>query len=320
MVPLLSIFRKKWLRYGLSAALMVFLLSQLSFDEMSATLRRTQPEQVLVALLAGLGLMAFSGYRWSWLVDRSLGIPSLTFIRLTFISAFTGLFLPGTIGTEAVRVIGLSRSIGAVRATASVVVDRVLSLFAQILLALAMMALLPVELRAGLAAWGVAGLAALLAIAALVMNRAMRRLVLRLLSPGWLSRVRSAAEQVFAALEIYRSSRLIGIALILALLLQILRAVFLWTCALAFDVDITIGQFLIALPVVSLIEMVPITFAGVGTRDAAFAVVLAQFGIPPEVSVPVSLLAFLLGTVAASLPGAVLWLGFAGPRARPPAP
>ncbi|WP_281827393.1 lysylphosphatidylglycerol synthase transmembrane domain-containing protein [Jannaschia rubra] len=301
-----ALLRRPWVRYGLGLVLILFLLSLLDLRAMADTLLDARPGYLALAVATGVGLMAFSGYRWSRLVDPALGVGTMVFVRLTFVSAFAGLFLPGTIGTEAMRVLGLSRATGGVVAVSSVLADRVLSLLAQVVLALLAVALLPSALRDDLVLWGAGGLLAIVAGVGAVMHRGLRRGVLRAMSR--FDRPHLLVGRAFEALDTFRNRRMMAWAFVLALLLQVFRAVFLWTCALTFDADIAVWHFLIALPLVSLVELVPITFAGVGTRDAAFAVVLAQFGIPPETSVPVSLLAFVLGSVVASLPGAWLWM------------
>ena len=94
--------------------------------------------------------------------------------------------------------------------------------------------------------------------------------------------------------------------LVLAALLQVFRAVFLWACSKALGGDIGLPLFLIALPVVSVVEMLPISIAGIGPREAAFVFVLAQFGIPSELTIATSLLAFFAGTVIAAFLGFLL--------------
>ena len=136
--------------------------------------------------------------------------------------------------------------------------------------------------------------------------RALGLRVLRLpvLSSGVLRRLAPLAERVFAALDAYRDVPRMLVALVLALMFQVHRAVFLRTCAYALGIDVALTHLLIALPVISLIEMVPLTLAGLGTREAAFVLVLQNFGIAPAEAVALSLLAFFLGIVLASLPGA----------------
>lgn len=286
-----------------SAILLGFLAYQIDLNALYQSVKDISVGGLLGTVLLGLGLMIFTAYRWSLLVDRKYRVPVTTFIKLTFYSAFAGLFMPGTIGSEAVRVGGLATKTNITAAAASVIVDRMLSLIAQFILAFAALAVGAMELHSDLQYWAAGGLAVMLGGVFMMMNRSMRSLLLQMLRWHRLAPVRTQLERFFEALDIYRDRKLLVIAMIFAFLLQIFRGVFLWACALAIGADISVGMFLVALPLVSLVEIAPISVAGVGPREAAFSVVLSQFGIATEESVATSLLAFITGTILASVIG-----------------
>ncbi|WP_372575070.1 lysylphosphatidylglycerol synthase transmembrane domain-containing protein [Ruegeria jejuensis] len=286
-----------------SIVLLGLLAYQIDMAAFYRSLREISPEWIFFTILLGVALMLFNAFRWSFLVDRQLGIPFKVFVQLTFFSSYAGLFLPGTIGAEAIRVGGLARESSLAVATASVIVDRLMSLMSQFILALVALAFVADSTNSDLRLWASGGVLVMLLGAGMIMNRRMRAAILKLIYWPRLQIVRDQVEKFFNALDTYRNGKVIRIALVLAFLLQIFRGIFLWACASAIGANISVVMFLVALPMVSLIEIVPISMAGVGPREAAFSFVLAQFGIPPEQSVTASLIAFITGTVIASAIG-----------------
>lgn len=295
----------RWIRWLGSLGLLILLFTQIDVGDFVILLADVRLLPALAAFLVGLSLLAMAAWRWRRLIGPELGAPYAVFLKLTFVGAFAGLFLPGTIGNEAVRLMGLARVSGeTAKAAASVVVDRLLSLFAQFALALLLIAFAPAGVPGDLSIWAAAGLLCMLAGAALSMSRRFHDIALRLIARSPLKGLAGPAAKALDALETYRNPQLMLEAVALAFVFQAQRAIFLWICAQALGSDIGVMALLIALPVVSIIELAPVTVAGIGAREAGFAFVLAQFGVAPAEAVAMSLLAFLLGTVLASLPGA----------------
>jgi uncharacterized membrane protein YbhN (UPF0104 family) len=72
-------------------------------------------------------------------------------------------------------------------------------------------------------------------------------------------------------------------------------------------VDLPFLSWVVIVPPVSLIQLVPVSLAGWGVRELGFVVVLAGFGIPAEAALATSLLVGLC-LIIVGLPGGLLWL------------
>jgi hypothetical protein len=72
-------------------------------------------------------------------------------------------------------------------------------------------------------------------------------------------------------------------------------------------VDLSFGSWVVIVPPVSLIQLVPVSLAGWGVRELGVVVVLAGFGIPAEAALANSLLVGLC-LIVVGLPGGLLWL------------
>jgi uncharacterized membrane protein YbhN (UPF0104 family) len=64
---------------------------------------------------------------------------------------------------------------------------------------------------------------------------------------------------------------------------------------------------LLTVPVLALIEILPVSVVGIGTRELAAIIVLGVFHIPPEQAVLFSLLYFLLGYIPSFILGLILF-------------
>ena len=72
-------------------------------------------------------------------------------------------------------------------------------------------------------------------------------------------------------------------------------------------VDLPFSSWVVIVPPVSLIQLVPVSLAGWGVRELGFVVVLAGFGIPAETALAASLLVGMC-MIVVGLPGGLVWL------------
>ena len=77
--------------------------------------------------------------------------------------------------------------------------------------------------------------------------------------------------------------------------------------ASSLGVDLSFGSWVVIVPPVSLIQLIPISLAGWGVRELGFVVVLAGFGIAAEAALATSVLVGLC-LIIIGLPGGLLWL------------
>ncbi|MGB9646762.1 MAG: lysylphosphatidylglycerol synthase transmembrane domain-containing protein, partial [Stellaceae bacterium] len=68
-----------------------------------------------------------------------------------------------------------------------------------------------------------------------------------------------------------------------------------------------LGSWMMIVPPVTLIQLVPISLAGWGVREAALVVALGWFGVPAEAALAISVLVGLC-LILVGLPGGLIWL------------
>ncbi len=263
---------------------------------------------VVAALLVGpvIGLRAV---RWQQLL-RARGIASgfRPALAATLIGQLLGMITPGRLG-ELARALPLARDAGVdvARVLPSVIIDRMLDLAALMLIALpALVSAFEVD------GFGSPGrTVALLAVAALglpiVFNpRLAERLGERL--EGAMGRRRSAA-WIAGLLGEYaaylRAMTLDRLAAVVALTLAVYLVFFLeaYLVAVALDMNQSFLTLAFAVTLGAVVALIPVSFSGIGTRDAAIVAYLGLHGVDPAQALAFSLLLFIAFQAVGGLAG-----------------
>ncbi|MGH9166162.1 MAG: lysylphosphatidylglycerol synthase transmembrane domain-containing protein [Acidimicrobiales bacterium] len=258
------------------------------------------------ALAATMVGIVLSTLRWQRvLMALDLAVPVRSLLRHQLAGAFVGNFLPTTIGGDVVRATRLSAANGEAPATvASVILERLTGWLVLPVLTLVALAVNPGLRRVAPGATGTAMWVAVatLVLLGLVLGLATSPGVGRRLAgtEGWrrfagaihlgLDRARHRPGLAF---EILTAGFAYQLAVVLAAFLaaKTLGLAVGWTAILAF------------FPVVAIVQVLPVTISGLGTREAALAFFLAPLGVPQADAVALGLLVYLV-TLGVSLLGA----------------
>lgn len=293
-------------RMAFGIGLLGLLFTQVDLAAMAAEISALRLDLLMVLVVAIFVARMIGALRW-YLLLRGLhrGVSYAGILRLTFISDFIGYFTPGSLGIEAVRLYGMARTTSDLALTAtSMLIERMLSFLAVIVLVLAALTFqlpgLPPEI--GYLAW--LALAILgVAVSGLMAPR-LRRLTLWALSHPLLLRVYHAAQKVHRSLDQYRARPAVLVATFaISLVAQLGRCAIVAIGAAAFGVHLSFVLFLVIVPVIMLINMLPISIAGLGVRELGFVYLFGQVGVPAEVALSLALLIRVL-TILLAAPGA----------------
>jgi len=280
----------------------------------------SQARQVLAAsawrwLAAALGLVvvdrAFMAWRWVLLLRAVTSTPTVslaTTVRVFLIASFTGAFLPGGIGGDALRTIGIARhGVSTANAVASVAVDRLLGTVSVILMGVLGLWLVGREIDPRLMP-----VAALTAVAAVLVTYGLlfdSRLFTWLLARTGLERLPTAhrlTHKFLVAVGQYgRHHGVLAGVLTLSIMVQVLRTLQTWCLGLALGLTISGYWYFATVPVVVIIVLLPISFGGLGTGNAAFVALLGLAHVPADPAFTLSMLFLALG-VFGNLPGGLL--------------
>ncbi|HEX9113075.1 MAG TPA: lysylphosphatidylglycerol synthase domain-containing protein, partial [Nitrospirota bacterium] len=107
----------------------------------------------------------------------------------------------------------------------------------------------------------------------------------------------------------HRRKKTILKAFVLSLVIQTATIGMIYVVALGIDLRLTFTALFVFVPIIITVTTLPISIAGLGVRESAFAVLFGLVGVAPRESVAISFLWFLC-IVAASLVGLVEYIRF----------
>jgi uncharacterized membrane protein YbhN (UPF0104 family) len=287
----------------------------------------------LVAILA-------ASFKWRELLrEQGIRVGILRVLRLTYIALFYNLVLPGQESGNAVKAVLLGRSSHkANKVWASVLVDQVM-----VFLATAIITVVGLLLDPHLAQWpiwlGISCffLVGALAIQALFLSPRVSRPIDRVLRPAsrklripWKCKghghmgleARPAAHAargqqsdtlpgewltpLWDALRSYQTTwHRLGYVLALSLVYQLALVATAYQFALGLGMSVSFLNLAWVMTLVSMAQALPISFAGVGTRDGALIYFLGALGVASGLSLELSL-SLLALNVLMGLPGAII--------------
>jgi uncharacterized membrane protein YbhN (UPF0104 family) len=108
--------------------------------------------------------------------------------------------------------------------------------------------------------------------------------------------------------------------LFLSVVVQSANVVIVWLVGRAIGAPVPASYYWIAVPLVTLATMLPVTFNGMGVREGAMVLFLAPLGVPAGTAVSLSFLWFSVFTAASVLGGAVYLFGRFPRPEDPPGP
>jgi len=285
---------------------------------------RSDLVQLLFALVCVLGDRLLSSWKWLLLLRvRQPGLPALPVIEIFFVSTFLGYFLPSSIGGDAIRAFALSRiNRDLAGSTSSVVIDRAYGILGLLgISAVVLLSAIGVFVTVADAAVIWAATAVAVAGVLLISSRTIHRLFTSFagLEKGGPIRTR-LARLVSAATQYVDAKRTLVRVFLNSLAVQVLRVLLGVFCGAALGLDVDITVYFIAMPIIVVVTLLPLSIAGFGVREAAFIYFFTRVGVPAYACISLSMLYFAMG-ILVLIPGAFVFtvLGFGRKRNRPSA-
>jgi uncharacterized protein (TIRG00374 family) len=299
-------------RVGVAAGLTAYLLWRTHPAQVASALAGADWSPIAVAGALVLADRALMAYRWLVLlciIPAEQRPPLDDVIRIFFVSTFIGTFLPTSVGSDAVRAYGMkSLNVRGGDAVASVFMDRMLGV-ASILL----MAAIGLALARDLASNWTIVLALLVASSLCVLT------LLVIFSSAVARGVGSTLKRLPAAMQrpatkVVESIRRYAVhhgrlAHVLAgsVVVQVLRTVQAYFLGVGLGMTVPLSAYFAFVPLILLVMLLPVTFNGIGTSQAAFVWCFTRAGVLPAQAFALSVLFVALGVVG-NLPGALLYV------------
>lgn len=266
-------------------------------------------------LAAAIGLMlvnrVLSVSRVLWLMQANgTSFSPKQVSRIVLGSELIGSFLPGSVGCDGVRIVGLAQHTSNAPLAASVVfLERAIGLLALLafVVAGALLAIQRPNERQLFSAALISSAVAFLFVVALLNERWVNGLI------RWMGlhnhRLACLFQKWQQAVHAYgKQRRLLARVAAVSFIIQGFRVLSVYCVGQALSSGIRLVDVLIFVPVILLLAMLPISIGGLGVRENAFVHSFARMGVEPAAAFSVSLISHVL-SVLANVPGGMwsLW-------------
>ena len=315
------------LKVVFSVGILVYIFTRVvDLGDLWTNLREASVSYLVAAVAVYFLVQTLSAYRWYLLLkplDIETGLPKI--LSLYYLGMYFNFFLPSAIGGDVFKVYYLNKETGRLSAsTTSVFLDRDVGMGGLLIAATLVAAYggtrIPPEngvlLAPLFALIGVAFIAANLAL----FYRPSYNLLHRLLSLFRMKRADEKVERLFESVNSYRGQwGLCAVTLIISLGVQVGCAVVNMLAASAIGLHTQHGwiDYLVFIPAIGLIGMIPLSVNGAGWREASYILlfqsVAVGVGAQQATQQAATLSLLWLGImVITSLPGGIIYIARGG--------
>jgi uncharacterized protein (TIRG00374 family) len=303
----------------IGVAIFIAVLLNVDLPEMLNSIAGASPPLLLLAAFVHIPLILMKAGKWK-LITHAFGskAPLSRFMQAWLVGFVTGIATPGRIG-EFSKACYLRERVSMGRALASIAVDRAIDIAVLFVLAILGAALfiyvyggfIHAEIMVLMAVLFAAFLASVSLVLARgdIVKRFARPLFRRFVPGRYKPGMKTAFREFYAGLgEIMKARTLVASSAVLSALSWL---VIVFQCSLismAISLRIDYAFLLSVIPVVTLLDALPVSVSGLGTRELALIFFLGIISIPMGAAVAFSILIFLLNYMLLVPFGLILWM------------
>jgi uncharacterized protein (TIRG00374 family) len=296
-----------------AALLYYFIFNKVDLRKFGAMIWNAQ----VSLLLASLAILWIGHYtcifRWRMLMRPLMPVFSLTrLLEIYCIGLFFNLAFPTAVGGDIVKVYYAGKPTRQYpESFASTFLDRDSGMLAMMMIAGFGTLLFPVHLP-GIPVTPIVWIsfAAFIAINIMLFIPSLHQFMTRLLHKAGMSRIAVKVDAISNAFQVMgRQPRILFNALLISIFNQLLVILVTWLSALALRVEVPLVNFLVLVPVITLVTMIPITPSGMGLREYAYTSLFGALGFAREIGLGLALLG-LATMVVSAVPGGIIYIFF----------
>ncbi|WP_415395862.1 lysylphosphatidylglycerol synthase transmembrane domain-containing protein [Sulfurimonas sp. CS5] len=294
---------KNTIKLIITIVMFYFLFQYVDFKNLIEILAKSHGGTILIALLFQLGSTYIAAYRWRLIMQLLVFKETVSYyVKSYFKAAFFNQVLPSSIGGDAVRIIDLTqKGYDKKDAFYGVFVDRVVGL----------VGLLVLNLLATIIFFGTFDKDFSLLIILITLGGIIGfTLLFHLEKIKFLAKYKGL--DLFHRLarrlnSLYADRTLLYKHIAISVGVHLLTILAIYALALSIDFHMSFQIFLIAIPPVFLLTIVPISLAGWGIREGAMVGIFMLIGADETKVLAMSILYGLLLMIA-SIPGSYFWV------------
>lgn len=301
------------IKIAITTLLFVYIFRKIDFHEFGATLSRAS----IGILIAGFIVLWLGHYicifRWRMLMRPLMPVLSLSnLFGIYCIGLFFNLAFPTLIGGDVVKMYYAGKPSKCFsQSFAATFLDRDAGMLAMMIIACVVILMHPVAvpgISISFIIWSVFAAFVLGNVAIFAPN--CHRMLTAFLHRLRLPKIATKVDMISSAFQIMgkHPTLLLG-ALSISFVNQLLVFAVTWIMALGLHLNVSPTYFLIFVPVITLISMIPISLNGMGLREYAFMSLFSAVGVLPASCIALGLLSSI-ATILSSLPGGVIYIFF----------
>jgi len=291
------------IKFGISAGLLFLIIRSVNLEEALASLSKVPLGILAIALCLQLASTGIASFRWFIIMRRMGSVENfLFFLKSYFKGTFFNQGLPTSIGGDGIRILDCSRATGSVRdGFFGVFIDRFAGLAGLLILNICALALggdiLPPRIRYLLFT------VLILLLFALIVLLYLRRFQL-FTRTRWLGIIGQLSERYF---QVYSTPLSISMQIGLSILIHLCAMTAFYLLGIGVDLNYPLTVYLVLVPPVILLTLLPISLAGWGIREGAMVGFFLFVGADKAKVLSFSILYGILVLVH-SLPGLYVYL------------
>jgi uncharacterized protein (TIRG00374 family) len=252
-------------------------------------------------------------FRWRMLMRPLMPVFSLVrLFEIYCIGLFFNLTFPTAVGGDLVKMYYAGKPTRQyAQSFAATFLDRDSGMFAMMILACLGSLLLPMSLPGipvSLIVW--VSFAAFVALNVMIFTPVLHRILTAMLRKMRLTGIATRVDAISDALVIMgKHPRILFQSLLISLANQLLVFMVTWVTAIALRINVSFLYFLVFVPVITLISMIPISLNGTGLREYAFRSLFSAIGVAPASALALGFLSSIMLLLSA-VPGGIVYLFF----------
>ena len=290
------------LKVIVSLGLITLLVNQVDFNKIVNILKNVDIAMIVYALILLIIQVFIATTRWQYVLKcQKIMLDYKNTLQILWSGLFFNQAMPSSVGGDVIRGYYLKKqgmTLG--RATLGVLIDRLFGMIGLVLLVLASLPLLFELVDDPIARTGVLFIAVGISLALLFIFFTDKL-------PGNFSHFKIIKGLYSLSREGRHCISNGVIILLISILIHLISVIVVMIIATGLGINVEWSGFLLIIPLVTLMMVIPISIAGWGVREGVMVVGFGYLGVAPEAALALSILYGLLMLVVA-LPGGIVWV------------
>lgn len=297
----------------------IFILSQIDLNKLLQIITEINPYLLALALAVNGIIILLKSLKWKFIVNTIAPRFTLYQSVIGFLVGFSlSIITPGKIGdfVKALYVKDKEHSLG--EALSTVIIERLIDIIFLFLFGFLALLILFNIMGIEILSFGIMAVLGTCLIFGvyILFNKTLISKILRpffniIVPASFKNKVSDIYNEFYNGLHKFIHNRRAAVSSIsIGLISWVFTPIYAYLIALSIQLDISFLLIAISVPIISILDLLPISISGIGTRDAALIFLFGIESISAEQTIAFSLLYLLLSYWFVALIGAVCWLKY----------